>query len=121
MITLLCHEQEFRGDCHRHVLADVLIGREREYDSHYDMTVAEILSYIPKQRKLTLQSQLEGELNAITAKFPSNCYYCKRGNFGDKATFEKHIILNHPGKLCYPSKIDLVNFNIKGQGMPWEI
>jgi uncharacterized protein YeaO (DUF488 family) len=122
-ITLLCHEQEFRGDCHRHILSDVLMEIEREYDSHYDMTEAEILSYIPRQRKLINQSQLEAELNAITADPPLNCYYCKKikGNFENKAVYEKHVILNHPGKLCYPSKVDLANFNIKGQGMPWEI
>ena len=55
------------------------------------MTVAEILSYIPRQKKLVLQSQLEGELNAITADPPSVCYYCKKDSFEDKASYMKDM------------------------------
>ena len=47
---------------------DVILNREVEYDDHLDMTVAEILSYIPKQKKLVDQEALEAQLDLITEK-----------------------------------------------------
>ena len=97
------------------------MDREVEYDDHLDMTVEEILSYIPRQRRLVDQQLLEGQLELTTKDPPKlGCYYCKK-KFENKAVYERHVVLNHPGKLCYPSIIDLVTFNIKGQDNPWEI
>lgn len=120
-ITLLCFESEWRNDCHRHILADILLNREVEYDDHLDMTVEEILSYIPRQKRLIDQQLLEGQLELVTKNCPKLCYYCSKSNFENKAAYQRHVVLNHPSKLCYPSIIDLTTFNIKGQGMPWEI
>lgn len=120
-ITLLCYESEWRNDCHRQILADVLLNREVEYDDHLDMTVAEILSYIPRQKRLVDQQLLEGQLELITKDPPKlGCYYCQK-KFENKAVYERHVVTNHPAKVCYPSKSDLLNFNIHGQGNPWEI
>ena len=117
-ITLLCYESEWRNDCHRHVLVDVLLDRDVEYDDHLDMTVEEILSYIPRQKRLVDQQLLEGQLELTTKDPPKlGCYYCQK-KFENKAVYERHVVLNHPSKVCYPSIIDLVTFNIKGQGMP---
>ena len=49
------------------------------------MTAPEILSYIPKQKKLVDQEVLEAQLNLITEKSPEHCYYCPKNNFEDKA------------------------------------
>ena len=119
-ITLLCYESEWRNDCHRHVLNDVILNREVEYDQHLDMTVAEISSYVPKQKKLVDQQTLEAQLELITEKQPNHCYYCPKNNFEDRAAYEKHMVLRHPKKVAYPSILDLITFNIKAQNMPWE-
>jgi hypothetical protein len=34
---------------------------------------------------------------------------------------EKHIVLNHFDRLCYPSMADLSKNNLKPQGKKWEI
>jgi uncharacterized protein YeaO (DUF488 family) len=109
-ITLLCHEQEFRRDCHRHTLSDVLMGVEREYDSHYDMTEAEILSYIPRQKRLIHQLRLEAELEAIKANHPPKCYYCNGTKFKNKSQYQKHVLGIHSGKLCYPGAADIKDY-----------
>lgn len=120
-ITLLCYESEWRrDDCHRSILSDVILNRDVEYDGHLDMTAAEILSYIPKQKKLVDQEVLEAQLNLITEKSPEHCYYCPKNNFEDKAAYEKHMVLRHPKKVSYPSILDLITLNIKAQGCPWE-
>ena len=119
-ITLLCYESEWRNDCHRHLLTDILLNREVEYDQHLDMTAAEILSYIPKQSTLIDQEALEAQLNLITEKSPEHCYYCQKNNFEDRAAYEKHMVLRHPKKVSYPSILDLLTLKIKAQGMPWE-
>ena len=80
-------------DCHRSILSDVILNRDVEYDGHLDMTAAEILSYIPKQKKLVDQEVLEAQFNLITEKSPEHCYYCPKNNFEDKAAYEKHMVL----------------------------
>jgi uncharacterized protein YeaO (DUF488 family) len=81
-ITLLCWESEWRSsDCHRSILSDVLMGIEREYDQHLDMTIAEILSRIPRQKRLVDQQLLEGQLELVTKDCPKHCYYCKKRDF----------------------------------------
>jgi hypothetical protein len=35
--------------------------------------------------------------------------------------YKRHVVLRHAGKLCYPSKADLVKFGIEPKGKEWEI
>jgi hypothetical protein len=39
------------------------------------------------------------------------CYYCDNFETSIKQDYESHVILRHPGKLCYPSKADLDIYN----------
>jgi hypothetical protein len=63
--------------------------------------------------------------NLIIQKMPYkprfDCYYCD-GYQGDiEADYERHVVLKHPRKQAYPSKVDLENLGIHGKGKEWEI
>ncbi len=52
---------------------------------------------------------------------PFECYYCNDYDFFDnKEEYEKHVVLEHPNKLSYPSKLDLEKMNIPPKGKTWE-
>jgi hypothetical protein len=36
-----------------------------------------------------------------------NCYYCDCFQTSNEKEYQRHIVLRHPGKLAYPSKIDI--------------
>jgi hypothetical protein len=81
-----------------------------------------ILSYIPKQKNRKLHARLEEQSEKITATPPSRCYYCpKRFVSKSKFEYEKHVLNNHSGKLCYPAKIELRLQNLGPQNCLWEI
>ena len=50
----------------------------------------------------------------------SGCYYCPEG-FDFKTDYERHVINEHPKKLCYPNKADLELHGLEPQGKEWEI
>ena len=49
-----------------------------------------------------------------------SCYYCDKLETDTEKDYQRHGILKHPGKPCYPSKADLELFGIQGQGKEWE-
>jgi hypothetical protein len=51
----------------------------------------------------------EGESNNF---FISKCYYCSYETSVERE-YQRHVVLKHPGKLVYPSEIDLENMGIK--------
>jgi hypothetical protein len=55
-------------------------------------------------------------------KFDFQCYIpdCKFGTNG-KGIYERHVITRHPGKLCYPGKVDLKQRGWTAQGRKWEV
>ena len=59
----------------------------------------------------------------ITAKDTSllySCYYCDNFETNIEIDYQRHGILKHSGKPCYPSKADLELLGIQGQGKAWE-
>ena len=42
-----------------------------------------------------------------TIEESSTCYYCGGFNTNNKREYERHIIIEHPGKLAYPPKMEL--------------
>jgi hypothetical protein len=38
-----------------------------------------------------------------------------------KKSYERHVILTHPKRPAYPSKVDLERLGLHGQGKRWEI
>jgi hypothetical protein len=50
------------------------------------------------------------------------CYYCDEFSGTDyKIDYEKHVVLEHPNKLAYPSIVDLKKRDISPKGKEWEI
>jgi hypothetical protein len=49
------------------------------------------------------------------------CYYCKVFHTNIKEDYERHVISDHPGKLCYPSRADLARLGLEPKGKDWEI
>lgn len=129
-ITLLCFESEWRNDCHRHILKNIILGlessAESEFDSHYNMSSSELISYIPRQ-KGEKQLILQRQLSIINHEVPEHCYYCTYDKFTNKEEYQKHVVVKHPSRLCYPGISDLKVLratkypNIQAQNMPWEI
>lgn len=66
-------------------------------------------------------ARIYAELDKITINPPSKCYYCDIGNFQNRDEYQKHVVIKHPGKLCYPGLVDIKLLKIKQQFMPWEI
>ena len=48
------------------------------------------------------------------------CYYCNAFKSNNKEQYEKHVVSNHPHKLCYPSGLDLDGMDIPRKGKDWE-
>jgi hypothetical protein len=64
---------------------------------------------------------------AVTNPYPNvgesyGCYYCNRFSVTyDRSEYERHVIVKHPGKLCYPTKAELDRLGIADKGKSWEI
>jgi hypothetical protein len=54
-------------------------------------------------------------------RFVYNCYYCKNFRTTEERAYQCHVVNMHPGKPCYPSKMDLERLGIQAQGKTWEI
>ena len=50
-----------------------------------------------------------------------SCYYCNTYQTHLEKNYERHVILTHPKRPAYPSKVDLERLGIQGQGKRWEI
>jgi hypothetical protein len=50
-----------------------------------------------------------------------SCYYCNTYQTDLEKNYERHVILTHPKRPAYPSKVDLERLGIHGQGKRWEI
>jgi proteasome lid subunit RPN8/RPN11 len=50
-----------------------------------------------------------------------SCYYCNSYQTDLEKNYERHVILSHPKRPAYPSKVDLERLGIHGQGKGWEI
>jgi len=49
------------------------------------------------------------------------CYYCNEFTpTNDELTYKRHIVLEHPGRLAYPTELDLKKIGIKPKGKKWE-
>lgn len=122
-ITLLCFESEWRRDCHRHILKEIILQTETESkpDSHYNMSSAKLLSYVPRLNNKERQAVLELELEKITNELPKLCYYCNSDKFTNKDQYQKHILVKHAGKLSYPGLAEIKISKLIPQAMPWEI
>jgi hypothetical protein len=49
------------------------------------------------------------------------CYYCNEFTpTNDELTYKRHIVLEHPGRLAYPTELDLKKLGIKPKGKKWE-
>jgi hypothetical protein len=54
-------------------------------------------------------------------EYPPSCYYCNEYVAGiGKQSYEKQVLKNHRGKLCYPNLPYLEKYDIEPQGMHWE-
>jgi hypothetical protein len=81
---------------------------------------ASYLSCIPKQKDPEKQALLDSLLEALTATPPPKCYYCDLNKFKSKTHYERHVLLNHHQKLCYPDAPYIKGMNLKAQGCLWE-
>jgi hypothetical protein len=54
-------------------------------------------------------------------QFKFDCYYCDIFQTNNKEEYESYIVLRHPERPCYPSKPDLVRFELGAKGKEWEI
>jgi hypothetical protein len=54
-------------------------------------------------------------------QFKFDCYYCDIFQTNIKEEYESHVVLRHPGRPCYPSKPDLVRFELEAKGKEWEM
>jgi replicative DNA helicase Mcm len=50
-----------------------------------------------------------------------DCYYCDNYKTNSRDEYERHVILKHPTKPCYPGKADLEKLGLTGKGQNWEI
>jgi hypothetical protein len=50
-----------------------------------------------------------------------DCYYCDNYKTNSRDEYERHVILKHPTKPCYPGKADLEKLGLTGKGQSWEI
>ena len=50
-----------------------------------------------------------------------SCYYCNSYQTDLEKSYERHVILTHPKRPAYPSKVDLERLGLNGQGKRWEI
>ena len=56
-----------------------------------------------------------------TKLYMYSCYYCNSYQTDLEKNYERHVILTHPKRPAYPSKVDLDRLGIHGQGKKWEI
>jgi hypothetical protein len=60
--------------------------------------------------------------NKTTQLYMYSCYYCNNTYQTDlEKNYERHVILTHPKRPAYPSKVDLERLGIHVQGKRWEI
>ena len=64
---------------------------------------------------------VEKNTTVIQQQFKFECYYCNIFQTNNKEEYESHVVLRHPGRPCYPSKPDLVRFELEAKGREWEI
>ena len=69
-------------------------------------------------RSVRVQSMTDTEKNSQSEY---DCYYRDNYQTNSKHDYECHIVLKHPRKLTYPSKVDLDKMGIEGKDKPWEI
>jgi predicted transcriptional regulator len=75
------------------------------------------------QSQTTLMLQEKTPLSTTPKKDDTifECYYCEEFSpTDDKPAYNKHVILEHPGRLAYPSDVDLKKMGIKPKGKKWE-
>jgi hypothetical protein len=83
-------------------------------------SIASFLSRVPKQKDPEKQALLEKYLEELKSTPPKICYYCTKENFQSKTQYERHVLLNHHQKLCYPDAPYIKAMNLKPQGCLWE-
>jgi hypothetical protein len=84
-----------------------------------------------RQQKSSIQSATTNTVYTILQEQhqPSNpfhnllysCYYCDNFETNTKQDYQQHVLLKHPGKLCYPSKADLTKFGLEPKGKESEV
>ncbi len=83
-------------------------------------SIASFLSRVPKQKDPEKQALLDSLLEALTSTPPKKCYYCDLDNFKSKTKYERHVLLNHNQRLCYPNLPYLKAMNLQPQACLWE-
>lgn len=50
-----------------------------------------------------------------------DCYHCDIFRTDIKKDYESQVVRSHPGKPCYPSKVDLDRFRLDSKRREWEV
>jgi DNA-binding transcriptional ArsR family regulator len=80
--------------------------------------------YLPSNNSLNSyndnenQKRVYGGENSFTAY---SCYHCNSFQTNSQSDYERHNVINHPGKGAYPSKAEIEKRGLKAQGKDWEI
>jgi hypothetical protein len=79
--------------------------------------------YLPSNNSLDSDNDDENQIgvyggkNSFTAY---SCYHCDGFHTDSQSDYERHNVLNHPGKGAYPSKAEIEKRGLKPQGKEWE-
>jgi hypothetical protein len=83
---------------------------------------------IPAQRSIftmfhnnVLKETNEFSVSQETNNLLYSCRYCDNFETDIEEDYQRHVLLKHPGKLCYPSKADLTKFGLEPKGKEWEV
>ena len=94
-----------------------------------ELLVASVAAKIKAEREAvdrtnkTLVVTTKEDLDILSnEKFDFQCYIPDCNSItNSKSTYERHVVTKHPGKLCYPGKVDLKQRGWTAQGRKWEI
>ncbi|MFL6470884.1 MAG: hypothetical protein ACJ71H_08545 [Nitrososphaeraceae archaeon] len=64
------------------------------------------------------QKGVYGGENSFTAY---SCYHCDAFHTDSQSDYQRHNVINHPGKGAYSSKAEIEKQGLKAQGKSWEV
>jgi integrase-like protein len=77
-------------------------GAEGEEEHHHQQHKSSTQSATNAIYTILQQEPISHQHNPLYS-----CYYCDNFETNTKQDYDGHVVLRHPGKLCYPSKTDL--------------